>query len=101
MRWPLSRFCSCAAAGCVNPIAQAAHGSAPDIAGHGKANPLAAILSLAMLLRHSLGREADAGRIERAVAETLGDGVLGADLGGTASTEQIAAAVVSNLLSIS
>ena len=54
-----------------------------------------------MLLRHSLGREADAGRIERAVAKTLGDGVLGADLGGTASTEQIAAAVVSNLLSIS
>lgn len=77
------------------------HGSAPDIAGQGKANPLAAILSLAMLLRHSLGREADAGRVERAVAQTLGDGVLGADLGGEASTDRIGAAVVSNLLSIS
>ena len=77
------------------------HGSAPDIAGQGQANPLAAILSLAMLLRHSLGREADAGRVERAVAKTLADEVLGADLGGEASTETIAAAVVSNLLSIS
>lgn len=77
------------------------HGSAPDIAGQGKANPLAAILSLAMLLRHSLGREADAGRVERAVAKVLTDGVLGADLGGTASTESITEAVVRALETIS
>ena len=77
------------------------HGSAPDIAGEGKANPLAAILSLAMLLRHSLGREADAGRVERAVAQVLADGVHGADLGGTASTEAIADAVVRALETIS
>lgn len=77
------------------------HGSAPNIAGQGKANPIAAILSLAMMLRHSLGREADAGRVERAVAQVLADGVHGADLGGTASTEHIADAVVSALSTIS
>ncbi len=70
------------------------HGSAPDIAGQGKANPIAAILSLAMLLRHSLGREADAVRIEQAVAAVLADGVLGGDLGGTAGTREIGDAVV-------
>jgi 3-isopropylmalate dehydrogenase len=73
------------------------HGSAPDIAGQGKANPLAMILSLAMLLRHSLGLEAEAVRIEAAVAQTLADGVKGADLGGTASTAEIGSAVVARL----
>ncbi|OYW44261.1 MAG: 3-isopropylmalate dehydrogenase [Sphingomonadales bacterium 32-68-7] len=73
------------------------HGSAPDIAGQGKANPLAMILSLAMLLRHSLGREDDAGRVEAAVAATLGDGVRGADLGGSASTHEIGEAVLERL----
>jgi 3-isopropylmalate dehydrogenase len=73
------------------------HGSAPDIAGQGKANPLAAILSLAMMLRHSLGREADAGRVERAVARVLADGVRGADLGGEASTDAITRAVVNQM----
>lgn len=77
------------------------HGSAPDIAGEGKANPMAAILSLAMLLRHSLGRENDAAQVERAVSKTLADGVLGFDLGGSASTSQIADAVISNLITIS
>ena len=43
------------------------HGSAPDIAGQGRANPCAAILSAAMMLRHSLGRPAEAARIEAAV----------------------------------
>lgn len=70
------------------------HGSAPDIAGQGRANPLAAILSLAMLLRHSLGRDAEAGRIERAVAGVLAKGVRGADLGGDAGTEAITDAVI-------
>ena len=73
------------------------HGSAPDIAGQGRANPLAAILSLAMLLRHSLGREADAGRVERAVARVLANGVRGADLGGEAGTDSITDAVIQEL----
>jgi 3-isopropylmalate dehydrogenase len=73
------------------------HGSAPDIAGQGKANPLAMVLSLAMLLRHSLGREAEAARIEAAVAKTLADGVRGADLGGSAGTREIGDAVLARL----
>lgn len=76
------------------------HGSAPDIAGQGKANPVAAILSLAMLLRHSLGRETEAGQIERAVANTLTSDIRGADLGGTATTQEIGDAVIGNLKSI-
>ena len=75
------------------------HGSAPDIAGQGKANPVAAILSLAMLLRHSLGREMEAGQIERAVTNTLTSDVRGGDLGGTATTQEIGDAVVANLKS--
>jgi 3-isopropylmalate dehydrogenase len=74
------------------------HGSAPDIAGQGKANPLAMILSGAMMLRHSFGREAEAARIEAAVAKTLADGVRGADLGGSASTTEIGNAVLERLL---
>ncbi|MET0181077.1 MAG: 3-isopropylmalate dehydrogenase [Novosphingobium sp.] len=73
------------------------HGSAPDIAGQGKANPMAAILSLAMLLRHSLGREADAARVESAVAKALADGVRGGDLGGKAGTRAIGDAILDRL----
>jgi 3-isopropylmalate dehydrogenase len=73
------------------------HGSAPDISGQGKANPLAMILSLAMMLRHSFGREAEAARVEAAVARTLADGVNGADLGGTAGTAEIGEAVLARL----
>lgn len=73
------------------------HGSAPDIAGQGKANPMAMILSLAMMLRHSFGREADAVRVEKAVALALADGVKGADLGGTALTRDIGEAVIARL----
>jgi len=69
------------------------HGSAPDIAGQGKANPMATILSAAMMLRHSFGREDEAARIEAAVAKTLADGFLGGDLGGTHGTAAIGAAV--------
>lgn len=74
------------------------HGSAPDIAGQGKANPLAAILSLAMMLRHSLGREAEAGRVERAVAAVLAGGSRGADLGGVDTTDAITDAVIQELI---
>jgi 3-isopropylmalate dehydrogenase len=73
------------------------HGSAPDIAGQGKANPMAMILSAAMMLRHSFGREAEAARIEAAVAQALADGIKGADLGGGAGTGEIGDAVVARL----
>ncbi|MCC7273984.1 MAG: 3-isopropylmalate dehydrogenase [Alphaproteobacteria bacterium] len=56
------------------------HGSAPDIAGKGIANPIAAILSVAMMLRHSFAMEADAALIEKAVAEALEGGARTADL---------------------
>lgn len=73
------------------------HGSAPDIAGKGIANPLAMILSLAMLLRHSGGDEANAARIEAAVAKVLNDGARGADLGGDMGTSALGDAVVAVL----
>jgi 3-isopropylmalate dehydrogenase len=73
------------------------HGSAPDIAEQCKANPMAMILSLAMLLRHSLGREDDAVRVEAAVAKALQAGVLGGDLGGSAGTVEIGDAVLERL----
>ena len=61
------------------------HGSAPDIAGKGIANPCASILSAAMLLRHSLGLEAEANCVEQAVSAALSAGYLTADLAGGAS----------------
>jgi len=73
------------------------HGSAPDIAGQGIANPCAMILSAAMMLRHSFRMEAEADRIEKAVASVLEQGVLGHDLGGDASTTQIGDAIVAEL----
>ena len=73
------------------------HGSAPDIARQGKANPLATILSAAMMLRYSFGREDDAVRIETAVGRALSDGVKGADLGGSAGTREIGDAVVERM----
>ena len=74
-------------------------GTAPDIAGRGIANPSAAILSAALLARFSLGEDAAAARIERAVAETLAAGPRTADLDDTApaSTEAFTTAVVSRL----
>lgn len=73
------------------------HGSAPDIAGQGKANPCATILSAAMLLRYSLGMEAAADRIEAAVTAALVSGARTADLGGTLSTEAMGDAVLKAL----
>lgn len=69
------------------------HGSAPDIAGKGIANPMATILSAAMMLRYSFGLEAEALRIESAVERALADGILGADLGGDYGTGAIGEAV--------
>ena len=66
------------------------HGSAPDIAGRGIANPIGTILSAAMLLRHSLGLESAAAGIERAVDQTITEGCRTADLGGKLSTRAMA-----------
>ncbi|HEX3027275.1 MAG TPA: 3-isopropylmalate dehydrogenase [Clostridia bacterium] len=77
------------------------HGSAPDIAGQGKANPLATILSAAMMLRYSFGLSDEAAAIEKAVAKTLRDGWRTADISGTntvpVNTGKMGELVVSNL----
>ncbi|HOA49555.1 MAG TPA: 3-isopropylmalate dehydrogenase [Novosphingobium sp.] len=73
------------------------HGSAPDIAGKDLANPMATILSAAMLLRHSLGMEAQAARIEAAVGKALTDGIRGGDLGGSMGTRAIGDAILERL----
>ncbi|MDG5489327.1 3-isopropylmalate dehydrogenase [Sphingomonas sp. BGYR3] len=73
------------------------HGSAPDIAGQGRANPCATILSAAMMLRHSLNRPEAADRIEAAVATAIAGGARTADLGGTLSTRAMADAVLAAL----
>jgi len=73
------------------------HGSAPDIAGTGAANPLAMLLSAAMMLRHGLGMQNEAAALESAVDRALQDGLRTADLGGSASTEQARRAVLDHL----
>jgi 3-isopropylmalate dehydrogenase len=75
------------------------HGSAPDLAGTGTANPLAAILSVALLFRHSVGLEAAAVLIESAVVEAIRARVITPDLGGTATTREVTAAVLQHVLS--
>ncbi|MEA2253146.1 MAG: 3-isopropylmalate dehydrogenase, partial [Solirubrobacteraceae bacterium] len=73
------------------------HGSAPDIAGQGIANPLAMFLSAALMLRHGLGREAEASALESAVDRALEEGLRTPDLGGTASTAEATHAVLAHL----
>jgi len=73
------------------------HGSAPDIAGQGIANPLAMFLSVALLLRHGLRLEAEAAAVESAVDRALADGLRTRDLGGEADTAQATAAVLAHL----
>jgi 3-isopropylmalate dehydrogenase len=73
------------------------HGSAPDIAGHGVANPLAMFLSAAMLLRHGLGLESEAAAVESAVERALAGGLRTPDLGGAAGTEQATRTVLENV----
>ena len=78
------------------------HGSAPDIAGTGKANPLATILSLAMLLRYSLNETALADKVEAAVAKVLADGLRTGDIAtageAVIGTTEMGAAVVAALI---
>ncbi len=73
------------------------HGSAPDIAGQGLANPLAMFLSAALLLRHGLGLETEAAAVESAVQDALDAGLRTADLGGGAGTAQATQAVLDHL----
>jgi 3-isopropylmalate dehydrogenase len=73
------------------------HGSAPDIAGQGIANPLAMFLSAAMMLRHGLGRQAEAAALESAVDRALDDGLRTTDLGGNAGTAEATQAVLAHL----
>ena len=73
------------------------HGSAPDIAGLGIANPISMILSIAMMLRDSFGRYEDADRIECAVEATLAAGILTRDIGGQASTKEMTEAIIARL----
>jgi 3-isopropylmalate dehydrogenase len=78
------------------------HGSAPDIAGQGKANPIACILSFAMALRYSFDQGEEATRVEKAVEKVLADGVRTADLmgpegGKPVSTSQMGDAVIAAL----
>jgi 3-isopropylmalate dehydrogenase len=73
------------------------HGSAPDIAGTGAANPLAMILSAAMMLRHGFAMEAQAAAVESAVERALAEGLRTPDLGGTANTREATQAVLKHL----
>lgn len=84
-------------------VYEPAHGSAPDIAGQGVANPAATILSAALMLRHSLAQTEAAEAIERAVSATLDDGCRTADIAGPGdvpcTTTQFADAVIDNMYS--
>ena len=82
-----------AAPGLFEPV----HGSAPDIAGSGAANPLAMILSAALMLRHGLALETEAAALESAVDRALAGGLRTADLGGGATTAEATEAVLKEL----
>ncbi len=74
------------------------HGSAPDIAGRGIANPLGSIAAVALLLRLTLHQEALASAVERAVAGVIAEGRLTPDLGGSETTEAVTEAVLERLV---
>lgn len=73
------------------------HGSAPDIAGKGIANPIGTILSAAMLLRYSLGLEVEAQAVENAVEEVISNGYRTPDLGGSVTTQAMTEEIMSHL----
>ena len=81
-------------AGLYEPI----HGSAPDIAGTGLANPCAAIASAAMLLRHSLGLDVEAAAVEQAVADAVRDGARTADIAAEGETPLSTAAMTDEII---
>ena len=82
--------------GAENALFEPVHGSAPDIAGRGIANPSATILSAAMLLEY-LGHEKEATRVREATTGVLEDGPRTPDLGGSAGTEAVTDAIVERL----
>ncbi|KAF3396913.1 3-isopropylmalate dehydrogenase [Talaromyces pinophilus] len=98
---PSASVCGIPGEGPVKGIYEAVHGSAPDISGKGEANPIAQILSLAMLLRYSFGMPREADLLEEAVRKTLdshdnnGLEIRTKDLGGSASTREVGDAVAS------
>src|SRR5699024_3115023 len=73
------------------------HGSAPDLAGQNRANPIGAILSAGLLLRHSLDLSEAADVLQNAVMDVLATGPYTADLGGTAGTEEVTRAVLAGI----
>ena len=73
------------------------HGSAPDIAGTGRANPLATLLSVAMMLKYGLGMHEEAARIDSAVDAALDNGLRTPDLGGESTTDEMTGAVLQSL----
>jgi 3-isopropylmalate dehydrogenase len=73
------------------------HGSAPDIARKGVANPVGTILSSAMMLRYSFKLETEAAAVEKAVDEVITDGCRTADLGGKLTTRQMADEIIKHL----
>lgn len=85
-------------AGCRVGLFEPIHGSAPDIAGRDEANPLAAILSAAMLLEHALGMRAEAETIEQAVEAVVREGYRTRDLGGGAGTKTVGCKAMGRLV---
>jgi isocitrate dehydrogenase (NAD+) len=77
-------------------VFEAVHGSAPDIAGQNKANPLALIQTAVLMLRH-LGEKEIAHRIDLAIAAVLRRGIRTGDVGGSASTSEFTAALVGEM----
>ncbi len=75
------------------------HGSAPDIAGKGIANPVGTVLSAALMLRYSFKLEREASALEAAVEQVIATGNLTPDLGGSASTDQVASQIIAVLTS--
>ena len=77
------------------------HGSAPDIAGRGIANPIGTILSVALMLRHSFGLEQEARAVEQAVSETIEEGCVTVDIAPTGamsnSTVEVGRAIAAAL----
>lgn len=73
------------------------HGSAPDIAGKGIANPVGTILSAALMLRHSFKLEAEAAAIEHAVETAITEGARSADIGGTLTTRQMTDEIIKRI----
>jgi 3-isopropylmalate dehydrogenase len=92
-----SRLAPGAAAGSSPGMFEPVHGSAPDIAGQGIANPLAMFLSAALMLRHGFGMEDEAAAVESAVDRALAGGLRTPDLGGDATTEQATRGVLQQL----